>query len=167
MQSNCWSGCQKAWRAAAFHFTTYFHDSIGLPTLCLHTHTMYIVCHAGCKHMTLWGWWLSESPFKVVSSNRERNSGPTDLSLIVFYKTWFYSLYLTSMGRVLAVKMCFKLNPELSLLFFPFLFMAPKRKGIVGFQWWCGMFTLNWCFKKKTKVSLKFVFTPREQGMYP
>lgn len=101
--------------------------------------------------MTLWGCWLSESPFKVVSINRERNSGPTDISLIVFYKTWFYSLYLTSMGWVLAVKMCFKLNPELSLLFFPFLFMAPKRKQIIDFQWWCDMFTPSWYFKKRQK----------------
>lgn len=53
MHSNCWSGCQKAWRAAAVHFTTYFHDNIGPPTLCLHLCTSYVT-QSSFKGVNTW-----------------------------------------------------------------------------------------------------------------
>lgn len=107
--------------------------SVSPHSVCIHALCTQYVTQSSFKDVNTWlcGASISVShPFKIVSSNKERNSGPTSLSLVFFfYTTWFYWLYITSVGRVLAtLKMCFKLNPELSLSLFSLLFMKPKWK---------------------------------------
>lgn len=71
-------------------------------------------------------------------------------------------MYIASMGRVLVIKMCFDLNPELQLSFFPLLFMISERKK--RFLIFSGdlVCSLQLGVSKESRVTLRSVYTLRE-----